>query len=93
MDCQELVQNAEDAKASRIQFILDERQFGTDNLMVPADGKEGFEKLQVGVPLSIKNLNQFKVFFSFRDLVCMCSTMPSCLKLIGRGSEPLGWEA
>ena len=43
---QELIQNGEDAKASKISFILDERSYGTDSLLPKVEGKEGFARMQ-----------------------------------------------
>ena len=43
---QELIQNGEDAKASKISFILDERSYGTDSLFPKVEGKEGFARMQ-----------------------------------------------
>ena len=41
------MQNAEDAKAKEIRFILDERKFGKESLLDAPAGKEGMESLQV----------------------------------------------
>ena len=43
---QELIQNGEDAKASKISFILDERSYGTVSLLPKVEGKEGFARMQ-----------------------------------------------
>ena len=48
---QELIQNAEDANASTINFILDERTYGKKSLLPKVDGKEGFERMQVFIEL------------------------------------------
>ena len=44
---QETIQNAEDAGASEIQFILDERRFDEKTLINTTPGKSGFGTLQV----------------------------------------------
>ena len=41
-----MIQNGEDAKATKISFILDERSYGTDSLLPKVEGKEGFARMQ-----------------------------------------------
>ena len=41
-----MIQNGEDAKASKISFILDERSYETGSLLPKVEGKEGFERMQ-----------------------------------------------
>ena len=46
---QETIQNAEDAKAGEICFILDERKFGKEHLFDTPQGKKSLESLQVRI--------------------------------------------
>ena len=44
---QETIQNGEDAGASKITFILDEREYGKNTVFHTEKGKNNFEDMQV----------------------------------------------
>ena len=81
---QEKLQNAEDAKASEVRFILDHHSYSREKIMAPDTGKNDLDRMQV-----TKDIFQ-KHFPALISSHCTCAS--GVCKLLYLKSIP-GWSS